>query len=153
MDRDSPVFGLTTVRNVVLNSTTEERFYAQLLGSFAITALMLAAIGIYGVISYSVLERSHEIGVRMALGAQPKQVLRLMLKEGLILSSVGVVFGVAASFVATPLIASFLYGVKAYDLLTWSLISVFLIGVTLVATYIPGRRATRLDPMIALRHE
>ena len=153
MDRDSPVFGITTVRNVVLNSTTEERFYTQLLGSFSITALMLAAIGIYGVISYSVLERSHEIGVRMALGAQPKQVLRLMLKEGLILSSLGVALGVAASFAATPLIAAFLYGVKAYDLLTWSLVSVFLIGVTLVATYIPGRRATRLDPTVALRHE
>jgi predicted permease len=153
LDRDSPVFGITTVRNIVLNSTTEERFYAQLLGSFAITALLLAAIGIYGVISYSVLERSHEIGVRMALGAQPKQVLRLMLREGLILSSVGVAFGVAASFAATPLIAAFLYGVKAYDPLTWTLVSVFLIGVTLVATYIPGRRATRLDPTVALRHE
>jgi predicted permease len=153
MDRDSPVFGITTVRNVVLDSTTVERFYTQLLGSFALTALLLAAIGIYGVISYSVLERSHEIGVRMALGAQSKQVLRLMLKEGLMLSSLGVALGVAASFAATPLIAAFLYGVKAYDLLTWSLVSVFLMGVTLVATYIPGRRATRLDPMVALRHE
>jgi putative ABC transport system permease protein len=153
MDRDSPVFGITTVRNVVLDSTTVERFYTRLLGSFALTALLLAAIGIYGVISYSVLERSHEIGVRMALGAQSKQVLRLMLKEGLMLSSLGVALGVAASFAATPLIAAFLYGVKAYDLLTWSLVSVFLMGVTLVATYIPGRRATRLDPMVALRHE
>ncbi len=153
MDRDSPVFGITTVRDIVLNSTTVERFYTQLLGTFAIAALLLAAIGIYGVISYSVLERSHEIGVRMALGAQSKQVLRLMLKEGLILSSLGVALGVAASFAATPLIAAFLYVVKAYDLLTWSLVSVFLIGVTLVATYIPGRRATRLDPMVALRHE
>ena len=147
------MFGVTTVHNVVLSSTTVERFYSQLLGIFAITALILAAIGIYGVISYSVLERSHEIGVRMALGAQSKQVLRLMLKEGLILSSLGVALGLAASFVSTPLIAAFLYGVKAYDPLTWSLVSVFLIGVTLVATYIPGRRATQLDPMVALRHE
>jgi predicted permease len=153
LDRDSPVFGITTVRDVLLSSTTGERFYAQLMASFAVTALMLAAIGIYGVISYSVLERSHEIGLRMALGAQSKQVLRLMLKEGLILSSLGVALGVAASFAATPLIAAFLYGVKAYDLLTWTLVSVFLMGVTLVATYIPGRRATRLDPMVALRHE
>jgi putative ABC transport system permease protein len=153
MDRGTPVFGITTLRNVVLDSTTVERFYTQLLGSFAITALLLAAIGIYGVISYSVLERSHEIGVRMALGAQPRQVLRLMLKEGLILSSLGVALGLAVSFAATPLIAAFLYGVKAYDLLTWSLVSVFLVGVTLVATYIPGRRATRLDPTVALRHE
>jgi predicted permease len=153
MDKDSPVFGITTVRDVVVNSTTGERFYTQLLGSFAIVALLLAAIGIYGVISYSVLERSHEIGVRMALGGQPRQVLQLMLREGLILSSLGVAIGVAGSFAATPLIAAFLYGVKAYDLVTWSLVSVFLMGVTLLATYIPGRRATQVDPMVALRCE
>ncbi|HXY07298.1 MAG TPA: ABC transporter permease [Terriglobales bacterium] len=153
MDHGSPVFGVTTVRNVVLNSTTGERFYTQLLGGFAIVAMLLAAIGIYGVISYSVLERSHEIGVRMALGGQSKQVLKLMLKEGLTLSALGVAVGVAGSFAATPLIAAFLYGVKAYDLVTWSLVSAFLMVVTLVATYIPGRRATQVDPMVALRCE
>jgi len=153
MDKDSPVFGITTVRDVVVNSTAGERFYTQLLGSFAIVALLLAAIGIYGVISYSVLERSHEIGVRMALGGQSKQVLQLMLKEGLLLSSLGMAVGLAGSLAATPLIAAFLYGVKAYDLLTWSLVSVFLLAVTLVATYIPGRRATQVDPMVALRYE
>ena len=153
MDKDSPVFGITTVRDVVVNSTTFERFIMQLLGSFAFVALLLAAIGIYGVISYSVLERSHEIGVRMALGGQSRQVLQLMLKEGLILSSLGLAIGVAGSFAATPLIAAFLYGVKAYDLVTWSLVSVFLMAVTLLATYIPGRRATQVDPMVALRCE
>jgi predicted permease len=153
MDRESPVFGVTTLRSVVLNSTTGERFYSQLLGSFAIVALLLAAIGIYGVISYSVLERSHEIGVRLALGAQSKQVLGMMLKEALTLSLLGVAIGVAASFAATPLIAAFLYGVRPYDPLTWSLVSVFLIGVTLVAAYVPGRRATQVDPLVALRHE
>jgi putative ABC transport system permease protein len=153
IDKQSPVFGMTTVRNVVLNSTTGERFYTQLLGSFSIVALLLAAIGIYGVISYSVVERSHEIGVRMALGAQSGQVLRLMLKEGVTLSALGVAIGVAASFATTPLISVFLYGVKPYDPLTWSLVSVFLMAVTLVATYVPGRRAARVDPMVALRHE
>jgi len=153
IDKDSPVFGMTTVRDVVLNSTTAERFYTQLLGGFAIVALLLAAIGIYGVISYSVRERSHEIGVRMALGGQSRQVLKLMLKEGLILSALGVAIGVAGSFAATPLIAVFLYGVKAYDLLTWSLVSAFLMAVTLIATYLPGRRATQVDPMVALRCE
>ena len=144
---------MTTVRNVVLNSTTGERFYTQLLASFSIVALLLAAIGIYGVISYSVVERSHEIGVRMALGAQSGQVLRLMLKEGVTLSALGVAIGVAASFATTPQISVFLYGVKPYDPLTWSLVSVFLMAVTLVATYVPGRRAARVDPMVALRHE
>jgi predicted permease len=153
MDKDSPVFGITMVRDVVLNSTTGDRFYTQLLGSFAIVALLLAAIGIYGVISYSVLERSHEIGVRMALGGQSRQVLQLMLKEGLILSSLGLAIGVAGSFAATPLIGAFLYGIKAYDLVTWTLVSLFLMGVTLLATYIPGRRATQVDPVVALRCE
>jgi len=153
MDKQSPVFGINTVRNVVENSTTGERFYTQLLGSFAIVALLLAAIGIYGVISYSVVERSHEIGVRMALGAQSGQVLRLMLKEGLTLSALGVVIGLTASFAAVPLLSVFLYGVKPYDPLTWSLVSAFLMAVTLVATYLPGRRATQVDPMVALRHE
>ncbi len=153
MDKQSPVFGIASVRDVVVNSTTGERFYTQLLGSFSIVALLLAAIGIYGVISYSVVERRHEIGVRMALGAQSEQVLRLILKEGLTLSALGVAIGVAASFAATPLISVFLYGVTPYDLLTWSLVSIFLMLVTFVATYIPGRRATRVDPMVALRCE
>jgi len=153
LDKNSPVYGITAVRQVVLSSTTGERFYTQLLGSFAIIALLLAGIGIYGVISFSVLERKHEIGIRMALGAQRQQVLGLMLKEGLILSLFGVAIGVGASFAATPLIGAFLYGVKPYDTLTWSLVSLFLVGVTIVATYVPGLRATQVDPMVTLRQE
>jgi putative ABC transport system permease protein len=153
LDRDSPVFGIRTVREVVSNSSHLERFYTQLLGIFAAVALLLAAIGIYGVLSYSVSERSHEIGLRMALGAQSGQVLRLVLKEGLLLSLIGVAIGLAASFGATPLIASFLYGVKPHDPLTLGLVSLFLIGITIVATYIPARRATAVDPMVTLRHE
>jgi putative ABC transport system permease protein len=153
LDKSSPVYGITTVAQVVQNSTTGERFYTQLLGGFAVVALLLAAIGIYGIISFSVLERNHEIGIRMALGAQRLQVLGLMLKEGLILSLLGVVIGVGASFAATPLIRVFLYGVKPYDPLTWSVVSVVLVGVTIVATYVPGRRATKVDPMLSLRRE
>lgn len=153
LDKSTPVYGITSVRQVVVDSTTWERFYTQLLGGFAFVAILLAAIGIYGVISFSVLERRHEIGIRMALGAQRQQVIGLMLKEGMVLSLFGVVIGVAASFAATPLIKSFLYGVKPYDPLTWSLVSLFLVGVTIVATYVPGRRATKVDPMVTLRQE
>ena len=141
------------MREVVANSSHMERFYTQLLGIFAAVALLLAAIGIYSVLSYSVSERSHEIGLRMALGAQSGQVLRLVLKEGLLLSLIGVAIGLAASFEATPVIASFLYGVKPHDPLTLALVSLFLISVTVVATYIPACRATTVDPMVTLRHE
>jgi putative ABC transport system permease protein len=140
LDRDSPVFGVRTVREVVSNSGHLERFYTTLLGTFAAIALLLAAVGIYGVISYSVSERRHEIGLRLALGAQSGQVLQLILKEGLLLSLTGVAIGLAASFGATPLIASFLYGVKAHDPLTLFIVSLFLVNITILATYIPGRR-------------
>ncbi len=150
---DSPVFGVRMVHEVVDNSTTDERFYMQLLAGFGTLALLLAAIGIYGVTSYSVTERRHEIGLRMALGAQSSQVLRMVLREGLILSLAGIAAGLAASFVATPLLSSFLYGVEPHDPLTLALVSLFLIGVTILATYLPAFRATKVDPMVTLRHE
>ncbi len=115
---DSPVFGVQTVQQMVASSATWEKFYSQLLAFFGPAAVLLAAIGIYGVTSYSVSERRHEIGLRMALGAQSAQVLALVLKEELVLSLAGVTIGLAASFGATPLISSFLYGVKAHDPLT-----------------------------------
>jgi putative ABC transport system permease protein len=150
---DSPVFGVQTVRQVVGKSTIWEEFYTELLAGFGSVALLLAAIGIYGVTSYSVSERRHEIGLRMALGARSVQVLGLVLKEGLIRSGVGVAIGLAASFGATPIISSFLYGVKPYDPLTIALASLFLISVATLATYIPARQATTVDPMVTLRHE
>jgi putative ABC transport system permease protein len=153
LDKDSPVFGIKTVQETVSHSAKLERFYTQLLGGFAVVALLLAAIGIYGVISYSVSERRHEIGLRMALGAQSAQVLRLVLKEGLVLSLAGVGIGLAGSFGATPLLSNFLYGVKAHDPLTLTLVSLFLVGITILATYIPAFRATKVDPMVTLRHE
>jgi putative ABC transport system permease protein len=153
LDKDSPVFGITTVRETVSKSANLERFFTQLLGGFAVVALLLAAIGIYGVISYSVNERRHEIGLRMALGAQSTQVLQLVLKEGFILSLTGVAIGLAGSFGATPVLSNFLYGVKAHDPLTLVLVSLFLVGITILATYIPAFRATKVDPMVTLRHE
>jgi putative ABC transport system permease protein len=150
---DSPVFGVRTVEETIASSTTLERFYTQLLVSFGTAALLLAAIGIYGVTSYSVSERRHEIGLRMALGARSGQVVMLVLKEGMIRSGLGIAIGLAASFTATPLIASFLYGVKPHDPVTLALVSLFLIGIAMLATYIPSRQATKVDPMVALRHE
>jgi putative ABC transport system permease protein len=150
---DSAVFGVTTVQQTVSDSAGPWRFFSQLLGLFAAVALLLAAIGIYGVMSYSVSQRSHEIGLRMALGAQPAQVLGLVLRQAMILSVAGVAMGAAASFLATPLLAGALYGVKPHDALTLTLVSLLLIAVTLFASYVPARRATQIDPMDTLRHE
>src|ERR1700730_322212 len=150
---DSAVFGLTTVEKTVSNSARPWTVLSQMLGLFAAMALILAAIGIYGVISYSVSERSHELGLRMALGAQRGHVVRLVLGQAMMLSVVGVIIGVAASFAAAPLLAEFLYGVKPHDVLTLVLVSSLLIAVTFLASYIPARHATLIDPMETLRHD
>jgi predicted permease len=150
---ESAVFGVTTVEKTVSNSARPWTVLSQMLGIFAAMALLLAAIGIYGVISYSVSERSHELGLRMALGAQRGHVVRLVLGQAMTLSVVGVVIGVAASFAAAPLLAEFLYGVKPHDVLTLVLVSSLLIAVTFFASYIPARHATRIDPMETLRHD
>jgi putative ABC transport system permease protein len=150
---DSAVFGLTTVQETITNSARPWRFISQLMGLFAAVALLLATIGIYGIMSYSVSQRSHEIGLGMALGAQPGQVLALVLRQAMILSLVGVVIGAAASFLATPFLTAYLYGVKPHDALTLALVSLLLIGVTLFASYVPAHRAAHIDPMETLRHE
>jgi putative ABC transport system permease protein len=150
---DSPVFGVRTVEETVSNSARPWSVLSQMLGLFAAMALILAAIGIYGVISYSVSERSHELGLRMALGAQRGHVVRLVLGQAMTLSVVGVSIGVAASFAAAPLLAEFLYGVKPHDVLTLLLVSLLLIAVTFLASYIPARHATEIDPMETLRHD
>jgi putative ABC transport system permease protein len=143
---------MTRVDQMVANSARQWRSLSQLLGIFAGVALLLAAMGIYGVISYSVGERSHELGLRMALGAQRKNVLRLVLRQAMMLSIVGVMIGVAASFAAAPLLAEFLYGVKPHDVLTMVVVSSVLIAVTFLASYIPARHATAIDPIETLRH-
>jgi putative ABC transport system permease protein len=148
---DSAVFGVTTVEKTVSNSARPWMVLSEMLGLFAAMGLVLAAIGIYGVISYSVSERSHELGLRMALGAQPRHVVRLVLRQAMTLSVLGVILGVAASFAAAPLLARFLYGVKPHDVPTLLLVSCLLIAVSFLASYIPARRATRIDPMETLR--
>ncbi|HXJ85624.1 MAG TPA: ABC transporter permease [Candidatus Binatia bacterium] len=150
---DSAVFGITTVEQTVSKSATPWRFISQLFELFAAIALILAMIGIYGVISYSVGERTHELGLRMALGAQREQVLGLVLRQATVLSLIGVAIGLAGSFAATPLLAEFLYGVKAHDMLTLAVVSSILMAVTFFASYIPARRVTKIDPMRTLRHE
>jgi putative ABC transport system permease protein len=150
---NSVVFGITMVEQTVSKSATPWRFLCEVLELFAAIALILAVIGIYGVISYSVGERTHEIGLRMALGAQPAQVLGLVLRQAMVLSFIGIGIGVASSFAATPLLAEFLYGVKAHDMLTVVLVSLLLMAVTFIASYVPARHATKIDPMRTLRHE
>ena len=141
------------VEQTVSKSATPWRFLCEVLELFAAIALILAVIGIYGVTSYSIGERAHEIGLRMALGAQPAQVLGLVLRQAMVLSFIGVGIGVASSFATTPLLAEFLYGVKAHDMLTVVLVSLLLVAVTFVASYVPARQATKIDPMRTLRHE
>ena len=150
---ESAVFGIAMVDHTVSQSASQWRFLCQLLELFSGIALMLAVIGIYGVISYSVAERTHELGLRIALGAQRGQVVGLVLRQAMVLALIGVAIGLAGSFAATPLLADFLYGIKAHDVMTLALVSSILVAVTFLASYIPARHATRIDPMRTLRHE
>ena len=130
-----------------------QRFAMQLFGIFAALAVILAVVGIYGVMSYSVSRRTHEFGLRLALGAGRDEVLKLVLRQGLKLSLIGVAIGIAGALAMTRLVSGFLYGVKASDPLTFAAVSLLLILVALAASYMPARRATAVDPMAALRYE
>ncbi|MGH9738254.1 MAG: FtsX-like permease family protein, partial [Candidatus Acidiferrales bacterium] len=147
------VYEVKTMNSIISDSLAARRFSMILLAIFAALALLLSCIGIYGVISYLVAQRTHEIGVRMALGAQPSQVLRLILGQGAKMALLGIAIGLVASLALTRLMTKMLFGVSAYDPLTFLGVAALLIVVALAACYIPARRAMRVDPMIALRYE
>ena len=153
LDASIPLIKPETLDSVVSDSLTGWRFHAVLLGTFGALALFIAAIGVYGVVSYSVAQRTNEIGIRMALGAQHKDVLRLVLGHGIRLALFGVVVGMSAAVALTRLMSSLLFGVSATDPLTFASVAILLVLVAMLACYLPARRAMRLDPMVALRHE
>ncbi len=153
IDKDLPAFNFVTLDEVLHISLARDRFNMTLLAVFAAVALILSAVGIYGVISYSVTQRTHEIGIRMALGASSRDVLRLIIGQGMTLVLIGVAVGLAGAFALTRLMSSMLYGVSATDPITFIALSLLLSGVAALACYIPARRALKVDPMIALRYE
>jgi putative ABC transport system permease protein len=153
VDEDQAIFAIATMDQLRRDSMVAQRLTLLLLGLFSGLALTLAAIGIYGVISYSVAQRTHEIGVRMALGAQRLGVLRMMLRQAGKMALLGIAIGLAASFALTRLIASLLFGISASDPLTFAGVSAILFLVSILACYLPARRAMQVDPMVALRHE
>jgi len=153
IDKDQPIDKIPSMAAVVSASMATRRFYMQLLGSFAALAFILASVGIYGVVSYSVAQRTREIGIRMALGAKQSDVLRLVLAEGLKLTVLGVVLGLAGAFAVTRVLTNLLFAVKPTDPMTFVALSILLAAVALLAGYLPARRAAKVDPLVALRCE
>jgi putative ABC transport system permease protein len=151
LDNNQPVYDVLTLSRIVGNSVGQRRFAMLLMGIFAMVALVLAAVGIYGMMSYSVAQRRHEIGIRMALGAQRLDVQKMVINEGIRLALAGLTIGLAGAFALARLLQALLFEISATDPITYAEIAVLLVSVTLLASYFPARRATRVDPMIALR--
>jgi len=153
VDKAQPVSDVRTMERIVSDAVTQPRFNLALLAVFSGIALILSAAGIYGVTSYTVSQRTHEIGIRMALGARARDVLKMVLGQGLRLIAVGIISGLIASFLLTRFLSSLLFGISATDTFTFAIVALILTGVALVACFVPARRAAKVDPMVALRYE
>jgi putative ABC transport system permease protein len=153
VDADIPLTRVTTMTERLSQAVGGQRFQTLLLGIFAGIALLLAAVGIYGVLSYSISLRTHEIGVRMSLGASRPDVLKMVIREGMVLAIVGAAIGLTGSFALTQMMSGLLFQVSPHDPVTLVAVSALMLGVALLACFIPARRATRVDPMVALRYE
>ena len=153
VDKNTLVFNPSLMTQIISDSLVQRRFTMSLLAAFGALALLLAAVGIYGVMSYTVAQRTSEIGIRMALGAQIRDTLRLVTRDGMLQAGLGLLAGLAASLALTRILASQLFAVSALDPLTFASVAVVLIAVGIAACYIPARRAMSIDPVVALRHE
>ncbi len=153
VDPDVAVYGIRTMQERLYDSLARQRFSSTLLGAFAAFALLLAAVGIYGVMSYLVTQSTHDIGVRVALGAQPGNIVGMVVRQGMELAAIGILMGLVGAAALTRVMASLLFGVSATDAITFVAVAALLAAVAFAATVIPARRATRVDPIVALREE
>jgi predicted permease len=152
-DPSRPIYDVRTMQDRMADSMARQRFSTIMLGAFSMFALILAAIGVYGVMSYLVTQSRHDIGLRIALGAQRSMILWLVVRQGMELALAGIVFGIIGAFALTRLMASLLFGVSARDIVTFSTVPLILAAIALIATYVPAWRATQVDPMMVLREE